>query len=158
MAERLCQGCERTIGGGADECCIFAKLSQWGLGNPNRVNDIKRKDADIPGDTIADLKTDKNGLSVWMTPDLDDKNVMPLITAIAMNRDKIQKVSYVVMDKDELSDIEIQANEVPGLAPGVVDNDLLARHHDFQDIDYTRIGKLANYILINQQQESVYSQ
>ena len=126
---------------------LIRKIKSIGCWDPNTFKKkIHRDDATTPGDAIADLKTDQNGLSVWFTPDLDDKNIYPVIAAIAINRDTIQKVTYVVLDEKRLQSLGIEHKQISGIAPGIVDEDILNRHFDLIDIDYKRLGLLADYI------------
>lgn len=119
-------------------------ISCWDI---DRIKEkIHREDATAPGDSIADLRTVNNRLSVWYTPDLEDKNLMPVLTAMALGRDSIQKFTYVVMDEAALADMGISATGVKGAAPGVSDPDILNRHRDLTDIDHKRLGMLAEYI------------
>lgn len=126
---------------------LIRKIKSIGCWDPNKINEkINRSDATIPGDTISDLKTDQNGLSVWYTPDLEEENIAPILAAIAVSRDAVQKVSYVVLEESELERMEIYAKQVDGLAPGITDRTILSCHHDLVDIDYKRLGILADYI------------
>lgn len=126
---------------------LIRKIKSIGCWDPAKIKEkINRDDATTPGDAIADLKTDHNSLSVWYTPDLDEKNVLPVIAAIAASRDSIQKVTYVVLDEDRLTELEIKPKQVEGLAPGIEDESILSRHYDLINIDYKRLGLLATYI------------
>ena len=50
---------------------------------------------------LSDLKTTKNTLSLWKFEDEQEKN--DLIVAMAMSRQHIQKLVYVVMDDDGIN-------------------------------------------------------
>lgn len=126
---------------------LIRKIKSIGCWDPKTFKDkIHRDDATTPGDAIADLKTDQNGLSVWFTPDLEDEHIYPVIAAIATNRDSIQKVTYVVLDEEKLHTLGIEHEQIPGVAPGIIDSQILNRHFDLIDIDYKRLGLLAEYI------------
>lgn len=126
---------------------LIRRIKSIGCWDPDKIREkINREDATFPGDTISDLKTDHNGLSVWFTPDLTENSLKPILAAMAVSRDALQKMTYVVLDEAELDKIEIYAKETDGIAPGVTDKSILARHRDLIDIDYTRMGLLANYI------------
>lgn len=126
---------------------LIRKIKSIGCWDPKTFKDkIHRDDVTTPGDAIADLKTDQNGLSVWFTPDLEDENIYPVIAAIAINRDSIQKVTYVVLEEEKLHSLGIEHKQIPGVAPGIADSEILNRHFDLIDIDYKRLGLLAEYI------------
>lgn len=126
---------------------LIRKIKSIGCWDPSKIRDkIHRDDATTPGDTIADLKTEKNGLSVWYTPNTDEENIYPIVAAIATSRESIQKMTYVVLDEEELSNIGIQHVQTDGIAPGVTNPEILNRHYDLINIDYKRIGLLADYI------------
>lgn len=125
---------------------LIRKIKNLGCWDRENIKtSIARADADIPGDTISDLRTANNALSVWYTPDLDSSNLDPILAALAVNMDSVQKFSYVIMDESELHDIEIECATIIGCAPGVKE-EVLKLHRDLLHIDYTRLGKLANYI------------
>lgn len=126
---------------------LLRRIKSIGCWNPQTYKDkINREDYSTPGDTLSDLKTDNNGLSVWFTPDLDETNIKPLLAAMAVGRDSIQKMTYVVLDENRLLSMGIEKKPVLGLAPGISDEAILKSHYDLTDIDYKRIGPLANYI------------
>jgi hypothetical protein len=126
---------------------LIRRIKSIGCWNPNTYsNKIKRDDYSTPGDTIGDLKTDKNGLSVWSTSDLEEAHIKPLLAAMALGRDSIQKMCYVALDEERLKSIGIETAQVEGLAPGVCDQEILNSHHDLTFIDYKRMGLLAKYI------------
>ena len=126
---------------------LIRKIKSIGCWNPDNIRkNIKREDATFQGDSIADLKTEHNGLSVWFTPDLEEESLKPILAAMAVSRDSLQKITYVVLDEKELERLEIYAEQVNGIAPGVTDKSILNRHRDLTDIDYKRMGMLSEYI------------
>lgn len=64
---------------------------------------------DLPADPFADLSTSDNVLSVWEVAE-DRTNVERIVRAIAVGRDKIDHVAYILFDSQlvEASKIEIQ--------------------------------------------------
>lgn len=120
---------------------MIGSISKW-----NALGKINRPDAGICGDAISDLRTKENKLSVWKADsqkDIDDAAV-----ALALNRDNIQKLSYVLLDEKELSKMEIEISyvNIPGDVACIKDKDLLKKHRDLIDIDYWRLGFLAEYM------------
>ena len=90
------------------------------------------------------LRTRDNKLSVWKadTPeDIDDA-----IVALALNRDSIQKISCFLLNENDLEKIHIKiSDEKKGEAAGL-DNSILNKHRDLIEIDYWRLGFLAEYM------------
>jgi hypothetical protein len=68
---------------------------------------------DSPADPIADLKTDKNRLSVYVISD-DKSNLERIVRAIAVGRQKIDHAAYVVFDSKVLEEAGIEIEEVAG--------------------------------------------
>ena len=107
---------------------------------------LTRPDGYMPGDTISDLRTRKNTLSTWELED-ESKELDDIIVALALNRTSVQKMIVVLLDPSELKKIEIghssaEAGESPGCPL-----DILKKHRDLVDLDYWRIGYLAEHIL-----------
>ena len=106
---------------------------------------VNRPDAFIPGDTLSDLRTSDNTLSVWKADTEED--VEDALVALALNRDSVGKLSYCLLDETELKNIEINvSDDIPGTAPGL-DEEILKKHRDLIDLDYWRIGYLAEMLL-----------
>lgn len=118
---------------------MITGISKW---NGSKV--VNREDAYICGDAISDLRTRDNKLSVWKadTPeDIDDA-----IVALALNRDSIQKISCFLLNENDLEKIHIKiSDEKKGEAAGL-DNSILNKHRDLIEIDYWRLGFLAEYM------------
>lgn len=98
----------------------------------------------ICGDTIADLRTRNNTLSVWKADTEDEINAA--ITALALSRDSVQKMVCLLLDSNDLSDIDIQLDETLGDSCGL-DEILLKNHRDMKDIDFWKLGFLAEYMM-----------
>ncbi|MDE6244752.1 MAG: hypothetical protein K2M50_03750, partial [Treponemataceae bacterium] len=76
---------------------------------------ISRQDAGIAGDAISDLRTTNNTLSVWKVSDEKaNDELLDLAVVAALNRDKLQKVSYVLLDESWLDDNHIAFRPAPG--------------------------------------------
>ena len=68
---------------------------------------------DVPADPIGDLKTTQNLLSVWeVTP--DRSNLERVVRAVAIGRDNIGTMGYVVFDSGLLSAAGIEIRDNPG--------------------------------------------
>lgn len=105
---------------------------------------IERDDALFTGDAIADLRTQGNTLSVWYSKDGSDLN--DILVALALSRSRIEKLCYVILDDDYITNLNISLDKKPGLAPGLINKQILEKHRDLTDIDYWRLGLIAEHI------------
>ena len=120
---------------------MISSIKKW----DKNAYPILRDDPSFPGDSITDLKTTRNKLSVWKSS--NDEETKDAIVAMAVGRNTIDKLWFVYLDEEELAALGISAlADEKGDAPGVVDDSLLRRHMNLQHIDYIRLGKLAEYI------------
>ncbi|MCX6622638.1 MAG: hypothetical protein NTY38_16525 [Acidobacteria bacterium] len=67
---------------------------------------------DVPADTLGDLRTQENLLSVWEISG-DRSNLERVVRAVAIGQERIADTGYVVFDSELLlaAGIEIRANE-----------------------------------------------
>lgn len=93
---------------------------------------------------LSDLKTEKNTLSLWKFEDDQEKN--DLIVAMAMSRQHIQKLVYVVMDDAGINKRGIPLEDEIGNADGIVDENILKKHVNMAKIDFWRLGYVAEYL------------
>ncbi len=120
---------------------MLSSMNKWDL----KENPILREDPSFPADSVTDLKTTRNKLSVWKASDDDETN--DAIVALALGRQSLDKLCFVYLDENDLKRIGIDAlQDEPGNAPGIESNAILNRHMNLQQIDYTRLGKLTEYI------------
>lgn len=126
---------------------LISSISKW-----DGSSIINRKDPSPCGDAISDLRTTRNRLSVWLANSEDDIN--DAIVALALNRDKVSKIIYLILQEDKLAKMEIEvANDQPGKADGLVEKSLL-KHRDLVEIDHTRLGHLAKYMIALTQEKN----
>lgn len=120
---------------------MISSIKKWSVD----AYPINRADASFPGDSVTDLKTTRNKLSVWKAD--NDEEINDAIVALALGRQSIDKLWFVYLDESHLDSIGITAKpDETGDAPGIASQDILARHMNLQDIDYPRLGKLTEYI------------
>lgn len=98
------------------------------------------------GLAVSDLKASGNTLSVWYTPSDKIDDVKDIIAAAAVTKDSLSGISYVLLEEKELERLGIDIAEVLGIVKPVTDNDVLIKHRDLINIDFWRIGYLAEYI------------
>ena len=98
------------------------------------------------GDILfKELRTTKNTLSIWSFT--NDHELKDVLVAIALNRDNIQKLNYMILDDDEISQLGIFVEPEQGIADGLTDNAILNRHHNLTKIDFWRLGYVSEYFI-----------
>lgn len=119
---------------------MISSISRW-----DGSRSVNRKDAFICGDAISDLRTTNNELSVWKADTQED--IEDAIVALALNRDSVSKLSYFLLEEDELKKIEIDvSDQKPGAVAGLKDC-ILSKHRDLIELDFWRLGFLTQYML-----------
>lgn len=120
---------------------LMRKIS--GISKWDGTNEVHRCDQFICGDALGDLKTTQNALSVWKAD--DETDIEDAIVALALSRDKVDKIYGVNMDSDVLKDKGIAFEENPGEAPGMK-KEILDKHRDLVELDFWRVGYIAEYM------------
>lgn len=93
---------------------------------------------------LSDLKTEKNTLSLWSYDDDKEKDI--LLAAMALSRQHIQKLVYVVMDDEGIGKMGIPLEPEEGNADGITDKNILNKHINLAKIDFWRLGYVAEYL------------
>jgi len=100
----------------------------------------------LSGDRLSDLKTCKNTLSIWSYKNEEEKK--DALVALAANRNNIQKLQYIILEKEELEKLglSIQSEQgeckcLEGKSP-----EILGRHYNIVNLDYWQLGFLAEHI------------
>jgi len=77
-----------------------------------------RKDAanDAPADIFLDFKSESNKLSFWYV-DSELKHLPRLITALAIKRDRIDKMDIVLFSEELFRNLNVQLEKTPGDTP-----------------------------------------
>lgn len=105
---------------------------------------IQREGAHFSGDAIADLRTQKNTLSVWyMSSSLEEKDA---IVAMCLNRSSLDKFVYVTIDEDEFDRASISYEKALGKSDDVAKREILEQHRDLTNLDYDQLGIIARII------------
>lgn len=118
---------------------MIAKISRW-----DGSEQINRKDALFTGDMLADLRTTHNKLSVWKADTNEDIN--DAIVALALNRDNLSGLSYIILDEKDLLQLGIEVLDDEKGDVKCLGDDILAKHRNMLDLDYWRLGFLAEYM------------
>ncbi len=118
---------------------MISGISKW---DGSKI--INRKDSYLCGDAISDLRTTDNKLSVWKADTQEDIN--DAIVALALNRDSVSKLSYFFLKEEDLDKMEIKiSDKQAGVAAGL-DSQILTKHRDLIDLDYWRLGYIAEHL------------
>lgn len=115
-------------------------ITKWN--NPKSVN---RPDPTVPGDTLSELKTKENKLSVWLANTEED--IEDAVAALSLSRDVTNKLCLVVLDEDKLSSFDIAVlDDQKGDAQGASE-EILNKHRNLVELDHKRLGLLAEYMI-----------
>ena len=108
------------------------------------------------GDILyKELRTTKNTLSIWSFSNEQELN--DALVAIALNRDNIQKLSYMILDDEEIEQLGVPVEPEQGIADGLLDNGILNRHHNLCQIDFWRLGYISEYFIRLAKDSACYS-
>lgn len=118
---------------------MIANVGRWDGSKP-----VHREDATIWGDAVTDLKTTSNRLSTWLAN--NDEDIEDAIVALALSRDKVQKMCYMILNEDILHELGIELDAKKGEAPGL-DKEILKKHRDLVELDIKRLGMLSEYMI-----------
>lgn len=98
------------------------------------------------GDILnKELRTTKNTLSIWSFG--NEQELKDALVAIALNRDCIQKLNYMILDDKEISQLGVPVEPEKGIADGLLDDGILNRHHNLCKIDFWRLGYISEYFI-----------
>lgn len=115
-------------------------ISKWN--NPRKVN---RPDPTVPGDTLSELRTRENRLSVWLANTEED--IEDAVVALSLSRDDTDRLIMVMLDENKLAEIDIDVKDDQlGDAQGASE-EILKKHRDLVELDHKRLGRLAEYML-----------
>ncbi len=92
----------------------------------------------VPADTLNDLRTADNKLSVWLLP--EESQLERLIAALVAARDKMAKFDYALLDEAELGRLDIQMVQAGEPVP---DSDVSQWHHHLFELTAQRLAALA---------------
>ena len=101
---------------------------------------------EIPADSLHDISTKSNKLSVWQVEE-NKSNLNDIIIAIATNRSCITNFDYVLIDSNILSDFNIECEKIEGASKYNRANKLW--HYDLIKLSAEKLLILAEYIFYN---------
>ena len=97
-------------------------------------------EGEAPADVLDDLRTKQNELSVWLVRE-DESNVDEVVTALATNRNSLDKVDYALIDEATVGELGIDMQESPANTPFHAVN---AWHRDLIELSAGKVARLAN--------------
>jgi hypothetical protein len=107
---------------------------------------------DIPADPLADLRTEKNSLSVWLIED-DKSNLEQVIAAFAATRQSLDHVDFALFDVTIPSEIHIKCEKSAGDTPDDRANE--SWHFNLRELSGLGLVALAKAILEKGQKERI---
>ena len=127
------------------------------IGRWDGTNDPIYEGAFSSGDILlSELKTAHNTLSLWGYSTDDEKK--EVLAAIALTRQHIERLAYVVMDETRINELGIPLVPEKGVSEGIVKEEILKRHVNLAEIDFWRLGYVAEYISQLAKMEEEHSQ
>jgi hypothetical protein len=115
-------------------------ITKWN--NPKSVN---RPDPTVPGDTLSELKTKENKLSVWLANSEED--IEDAVVALSLSRDDTDRLCLLLLDEEKLSSFDIVVlDDQEGDAQGASE-EILKKHRNLVELDHKRLGQLAEYMI-----------
>lgn len=97
----------------------------------------------FPADPLADLNTQDNLLSVWHVED-DQSNLARIVTALAANRERLDKLDYALIDHLKVQELQMKVERSSGGTPDRIANDW---HRDICELSALNLTDLAKAIL-----------
>lgn len=102
-------------------------------------NQLESKNKIISADAITScLRTSENNMSVW-----DVENIEDAVLALACLNESLIVIDIVVLSKKRLNELSIEINAVKSYNPV---SDLNEKHFDIINLDYDKLGVIANEI------------
>lgn len=100
---------------------------------------------EIPADAITiDLRTSGNALSFWRCPTDTTADLEEAALAIAAGRERLDRIEIIWLADSELESDGLTLNDTEGSTPVM---GLAKLHVDVSQLDYVRIGRIADRIV-----------
>lgn len=107
---------------------------------------------DIPGDLLNDLRTTSNNLSVFEVDD-SQSNLDQIISAMAANRDNLNKLDYILIEKRLIANDDYELKKTDGnTLSDVVNTDY---HLNIEMLSGIKLVKLAMFLSTHVEIETV---
>lgn len=100
------------------------------------------KDSDIQADSLNDLRTTDNELSVFSIGE-DDSLIERIVSALASKCDYVTKIDFVLINDEDLDSADIKKSQTPGDTPDEFVNKL---HYSLSELSLNKVVSLADKI------------
>ena len=118
-------------------------LTKW---HPRNENNLSLSEHEIAADAVTgDLRTKENTLSFWRCPSGTESEVKEAALAIAATWDRTQKLCIIWLDISDLQADDHKFEDTMGHTPVT---DLAQRHVNICNLDYVRLGKIAERVIM----------
>lgn len=115
-------------------------ITKW-----NTPKSVNRPDPTVPGDTLSELKTKENKLSVWLANTEED--IEDAVAALSLSKDDTDRMCLLLLDEEKLSSFDIAVlSDQEGDAQGA-SKEILKKHRNLVELDHKRLGQLAEYMI-----------
>jgi hypothetical protein len=108
---------------------------------------------EIHADTLVDLRTSENRLSVWYIEN-DKKNLNNIIIALASNCDEVSNIDYALFDETIIRDNSFEIRQTTGKTPDEDANKTW--HRDLIQLSADKLVILAKNIYRFSEKERIY--
>ncbi len=115
--------------------------SKW---DPDEPEDWMSHGYVLADAVTADLRTKDNALSFWQCGSAKQKDIDNAALVIAAGRQHIEAMDIVWLDYHELESVGLVIKGTDGCTPV---KDLITSHVDVLQLDYARLGKVAEHIV-----------
>ena len=106
---------------------------------------------EIPADAVTiNLKSSSNRVSFWGMESDSDDNINDVVLVLAAGRDTIQKVEIAWIECEDLQTSGVMIEQSEGKTDVA---DMVDRHYDLCQLDYTRLGEVAQLVSSSLQDE-----
>lgn len=124
----------------------ISNINAW---RQKTLNKIGCPNSVASGNAMSELKTSGNehALSVWVTPTDNIADIKDIIVANAVTRNCLQGISYAILDESAVKNqMDIDVKNVIGISKPILDTAILQRHRDLSNLDFWKLGYLAECI------------
>ena len=106
-------------------------ITKW-----NTPKSVNRPDPTVPGDTLSELKTKENKLSVWLANTEED--IEDAVAALSLSKDDTDRMCLLLLDEEKLSSFDIAVlSDQEGDAQGA-SKEILKKHRNLVELDHKR--------------------
>lgn len=124
---------------------VINNKNRWRLDDPD-CSLSWLSPGDIPADTLRELYTDGNKLSVFEVGENDKELIERVVVGFAATRPGVDKIEWVIFKREILNDLRCEVMQESGATPDEAANKL---HLDVVKLSGTKLVDLAKAIFYN---------